>query len=220
MTLPQAIGRAARPGSLSLRAEVAAYKKELIFRAACQAFWEHGYHDTTVEMLAARLDGSKAIFYYYYADKRAVLEEVYRRSLAEAQEIARAALTKELPATSRLLEFARAYVRWVVDNQALVDVFWREERMLSPAKRHEIALEQKRFDDMIAQMLRQGVDEGVFRVRDLTMTARAIAGMATFTSNWWKPGGRVGRDEVAEQFAQLALRLAGAAAAPARSGRP
>ncbi|MBT2304848.1 SDR family oxidoreductase [Variovorax paradoxus] len=68
----------------SMREEVAAYRKDLIVRAASDAFFEHGYYDCTVDMIAERLSGTKAIVYYYFADKHAILEEIYPRAMAEA----------------------------------------------------------------------------------------------------------------------------------------
>lgn len=193
---------------LTMRDEVNAYKKELILRAAVDTFYEHGYHDTTVDMLAERLDGTKAIFYYYYADKRAVLEEIYRRSLSSAQATVQKAVDAGGTPSQMLETFARLYTEWVIDNQRLVGVFWREERTLSPDVRLEVAAEQKKFDDMLARIIKDGVTAGEFRVQDTQTMARAISGMISFIYTWWRPDHRVGREEAAKKYSALALRLA------------
>jgi AcrR family transcriptional regulator len=195
-------------GVITMRDEVNAYKKELILRAAVDTFYEHGYHDTTVDMLAERLDGTKAIFYYYYTDKRAVLEEIYRRSLSSAQAVVQQAIDAGGTPSQTLENFARAYTEWVIDHQRLVGVFWREERTLSKEVRLEVAAEQKKFDDMLARIIKDGVAAGEFRVEDTQTMSRAISGMISFIYTWWRPGHRLGREEAAKKYAALALRLA------------
>lgn len=195
-------------GVIAMRDEVNAYKKDLILRAAVDTFYEYGYHDTTVDMLAERLDGTKAIFYYYYTDKRAVLEEMYRRSLSSAQQVIQQAIDDGGTPSQMLGTFARRYTEWVIDHQRLVGVFWREERTLSREVRMEVAAEQKKFDDLLARIIKDGVAAGEFRVEDPRTMSRAISGMISFIYTWWRAEHRLGREEAAKYYAALALRLA------------
>jgi AcrR family transcriptional regulator len=190
-----------------MREEVNAYKKTLILQAACDTFYEHGYHDTTVDMLAARLSGTKAIFYYYYPDKRAVLDELYRRTLVSALDVLKVVVSDGGTATEVLERFARRYTEWVIDNQKFVAVFWREERTLTKAVRIEIAHEQKRFDDGVAAIIRRGVDAGEFESTDPQSSSRAISGMVSFMYTWWRDGRRMTREAAADYHAELVLRL-------------
>ncbi|WP_454873495.1 TetR/AcrR family transcriptional regulator [Paraburkholderia xenovorans] len=194
----------------SIRNEVGAYKRELILRAACETFFEHGYHDTTVDMIADRLSGSKAIFYYNYADKHAVLEAICKRALGTAQEVVQRAIDSDAAPASMLRTFARHYAEWVIDNQLMVGVFWREERSLSDAARAALAVELKKFDDMVAQIIDRGVASGDFKVDDVHTTSRAISGMISFTYTWWRAGRRLSREDAADYYAMMALRLVGA----------
>jgi AcrR family transcriptional regulator len=196
----------------SMREEVAAYRKDLIVRAASDAFFEHGYHDCTVDMIAERLSGTKAIVYYYFADKHAILEEIYARALAEAQALILQAMEEGGDAQEKLAAFARFYAAWVIDNQRVVGIFWREERSLSSDARAAVAREQKKIDDLVAQIIREGLAEGQFRVQDVQTTARAISGMISFTFTWWRNDRRLSRDEAAEFYARMALRIVGIAA--------
>ncbi|MBT2304860.1 TetR family transcriptional regulator [Variovorax paradoxus] len=193
--------------SANLREEVAAYRKDLILRAACDAFFEHGYHECTVDMIAQRLSGSKAIVYYYFPDKHSILQEIYRRALAEAQALMRSASAEHTDPVEKLAAMARSYARWVIDNQRVVGIFWREVQSLSAEARSAVALEQKRMDDLLAVTLREGASKGVFEVVDVQTTARAIEGMITFAYTWWRDDKRLTRQDAAEQYAQMALRL-------------
>ncbi|MEI6548137.1 MAG: TetR/AcrR family transcriptional regulator [Burkholderiales bacterium] len=191
----------------SMREEVNAYKKDLILRAACETFYDHGYHDTTVDMLAARLSGTKAIFYYYYPDKRAVLDELFSRTFASALEVLHTALEESGTPTETLTRFARRYTEWVIDNQKFVAVFWREECTISKELRITIARQQKRFDDGVATIIRRGVACGEFDSKDPQSTSRAISGMLSFMYTWWRDGRRISRKVAADDNAELILRM-------------
>lgn len=199
----------------SMRDEVSAYRKDLIVRAASEAFFEHGYNDCTVDMIAEKLSGTKAIVYYYFADKRSILEEIFRRALNEAQELIRQAIDEGSDPRAKLAAFARLYGGWVIDNQRVVGVIWREERSLSLEARDSVALGRKAMDDLVALIIREGVSKGQFDVDDVRTTARAISGMISYTYSWWRSGHRLSREDIIEYYAGVALRIVGAA--PPRS---
>ena len=192
-----------------LRDEVTAYRKDLIVRAACDAFFEHGYHDCTVDMIAERLSGTKAIVYYYFADKHSILVEIYRRALHEAQALIRHGMSEGSDPQARLASFAGLYTRWVIDNQRMVGIISREELSLSPEAYVAVAMERKRMDDLVALMIREGVTKNQFRVQDVKTTARAISGMISFTFTWWRDIRRLTREDAAAYYTQMALRLVG-----------
>jgi len=193
-----------------MRDEVIAYRKELIVRAAADAFFDHGYHECTVDMIAERLSGTKAIVYYYFDDKRSILEEIFRRALSEAQEVIRTAIDKGSDPLDKLATFARLYAGWVVDNQRVVGVLWREERSLSPESRQAVALGRREMDDLVALIIREGVSKGQFHVEDVRTTARAISGMISYTYSWWRDDRRLSREDIADYYAVVALRIVGA----------
>jgi len=193
----------------SMRGRLRSLKKELLLRAACEAFYEHGFHDTTVDMITDKLDSTKAVFYYNFKDKQAVLREIYLRALVSAQEVIDSAISTGGSAKEILANIARNYTTWVIENQILVGVFWREERSLLPKHRAEIARAQKKFDDTISTVLTRGVEERSFVISDIQTTSRAISGMISFLYTWWRRDRRIDGAVMAEHYSALALRIAG-----------
>jgi AcrR family transcriptional regulator len=193
----------------NLRDEVIAYRKDLILKAACDAFYEHGYHDCTVDMIAERLSGTKAIVYYYFTDKHSILYELYKRALDEAQYLIHRAATENDDARAKLAAIARSYATWVIGNTRVVGVYWREIQSLSEEARAAVLAEQKKIDDAIAQVIREGVASGAFQSSDVQTTARSIAGMITFTYVWWRNDKRLSAEAAADLYAQMALRVVG-----------
>lgn len=194
---------------INLRDEVVAYRRDRILQAASEAFYEHGYHACTVDMIAERLAGSKAIVYYYFPDKHSILFEIYRRALDEAQALIHHAASEHTNARGKLAAVARAYASWVIENTRTVGVYWREVQSLTEEARATVFAEQKKIDEVFAQAIRQGVADNSFNVDDAQTTARAITGMITFTYAWWRDDKRLSRDDAANSYADMALRLAG-----------
>lgn len=201
--------RSSANGPANMREEVTAYRQDLIVREAAEAFYEHGYHDCTVDMIAERLSGTKAIVYYYFSDKRSILEEIFRRALTEAQEVIRVAIETGSDPRAKLEAFARLYAKWVVDNQHVVAILWREERSISDEARVAVAYGRRTMDDLVALIIREGVSKGQFRVDDVRTTARAISGMISYSYSWWRSDKRITSDELGKFYAEMALRIVG-----------
>ena len=65
------------------------------------------------------------------------------------------------------------------------------------------------MDDLVALIIREGVAKGQFRVQDVQTTARTILGMISYIYSWWRSGHRLSREDTAEFYAQMTLRLVG-----------
>lgn len=193
----------------NLRDEVIAFRKSRILQASCDAFYEHGYHDCTVDMIAERLSGTKAIVYYYFPDKHSILYGIYRHVLEDLQALLKQAATASEQPEVKLSAIARAYARWVMENNRFAAVYWREVQTLSADARSVVAAEQKVIDDLVEQIIRDGVARKVFQVLDVQTTVRAITGMIAFIYAWCTDGKHMTRDETADAYAQMVLRLVG-----------
>jgi AcrR family transcriptional regulator len=193
----------------SMRGKVRSLKTQMLLQAASEVFYEFGYHSATVDMITARLSGSKAIFYYNYKDKQAVLEAIYEKTMADAEIVVKNAISKGGSPVAMLSRITEDYSKWVMDNRLLVGVFWREERNLSTRSRAKTALRQREFDQLIADVLKKGIEAGEFDKGDAQLRSRAISGMITFTYTWWRHTGRIGREELVKEYIELVLRLAG-----------
>lgn len=193
----------------SLRDEVVAFRKGRILQAACDAFYEHGYHECTVDMIADRLSGTKAIVYYYFPDKHSILYGIYCHVLEEIQALLKEAAAASEQPDAKLMAVVRAYARWVMDNHRFAAVYWREVQTLSAEARLVVAAEQKVIDSLVVQIVHEGVASKVFQVPDVHTSARAIAGMIAFIYTGCVDGKHFSHDEAADAYAQIALRIAG-----------
>ena len=84
------------------RSQTREIKREAVIRAAASAFQAHGYHNTTIDRIAATLNVSKPTIYYYVANKEQLLFECFVAGLERIQGAIRRSQRTDRPARERL----------------------------------------------------------------------------------------------------------------------
>jgi TetR/AcrR family transcriptional regulator, cholesterol catabolism regulator len=97
----------------------------------------------------------------------------------------------------------------VLQRQANIAIFFREEKHLAPEALAEITTLRKRFDRTLSKLLTEGVVAGEFVMVDVNVAALAIGGMISWAYTWHRPNGRLPLDELCAQMSELALQMAG-----------
>ena len=86
--------------------------------------------------------------------------------------------------TDRLYRAVVDFAKVVLERQANIAIFFREEKHLAPAALAEITTLRKRFDRMLSQLLTEGVAAGEFEVGG----EAAVAFEIPFEAEWVKTG--------------------------------
>ena len=193
----------------SMREQVMAFKREQILNAAGTLFYELGYQGTTLERVARELGVTKPFIYYHFKDKAEILSEISKRGISRANEVLRASLASEGPATERLYQAVKAIMHTIVHSQRYTAIYFREQKNFDEAIRVPLEKMHREFDELLARLLQDGVDSGEFRVDDLRLASLAIGGMVNWAYSWYREDGRLSEDELCEGMARLALRTAG-----------
>jgi AcrR family transcriptional regulator len=185
-----------------------------IRRVAGELFLRHGYEGTPVTRIAKAAGMTPANLYWYFSSKEQILQAVlvglYRSSFEALQQADRS----DANASERL----QSYVRTLVRTQLSENVedtrfgYLTLQASLDDDATTEIAEWQRAHRTLLKQILRQGIADGSFDIPDLSVVASMVTTSAEYVVLWFKDSGRLSRDEVADLFAALALRVAGARA--------
>lgn len=193
------------------RADSQAIKRERVLTAARDLFYARGYTSTTLDDVAAALGVTKPFIYTYFRGKAELLAALCTPTIALSLDaIANAAAGPGTP-TERLRRAMVDFTKVVLSRQANIAIFFREEKNLAPEALAEITALRKRFDHSLSALLAEGVAAGAFTVPDVSLAALALGGMVSWAYTWHRPEGRLALDALCERFAELALRLVGAA---------
>lgn len=153
-----------------------------------------GVDALSLRELAREIGVSHAAPRRHFRDKGALLDALAIAGFARLEATLRTAVAEPAPTfRDRLVRAAVSYVRFAVDNAALLDLMFT-------GKHESYASEELRrsadacFDSMIG-LVRGGQDTGDLRAADLntqsTVMFATLQGLATLTA-----GGMIGRDEL------------------------
>ncbi|MGE0225916.1 MAG: TetR/AcrR family transcriptional regulator [Acetobacteraceae bacterium] len=197
-----------------MRDEILAFKRERILEEAVKLFYERGFTGTTLDDIAAELGVTKPFIYTHFRSKVDLLAALCKPTIEMSLAAVTAAAAQPGSATDRLHEAVADFTKVVLQRQANIAIYFREEKNLTKQALDEINGLRKHFDRVVSQLLQEGVDAGEFELRDVSLAALAIGGMISWAYTWHRPGGRLTVDEMAARMAELALQMAGATRRP------
>lgn len=184
--------------------------RDQVREAACDAFYEYGYHGASVREIANRRGVSVAALYYHYSSKEDVLADVVVHLVQDVLQAVWQASEDagDMPA-AKLAAAVRTHVLFLIEHRVEGFVANAEFRYLSGEDR-TLAMEmQRRHQRCYAEILEEGTAQGHFDVAASKTTARAIMSMCTAVLSWYVKGENSTPDEIADTYAYLALKLAG-----------
>lgn len=196
--------------SAPLKEEVNALKRERILTEARTLFFERGYQGTTLDAVAERLHVTKPVIYAHWTNKAELLAEICERGTKYSLEaVERAAKATGSP-KQRLAAMVEEMCRVIIEHQANVTVFFREEKHVPAESISRIDAWRSTFDDKLSSLLQAGVEAGEFRVTDVRLTGLAIGGVITWMYAWYRPHGRLSPEELGNRLSRLVLNMVGA----------
>lgn len=205
---PKAAGTAAPVSPwapASAREQQREAKRNAVLQTAAQMFNERGFHATSLDDVAARLNVSKPTLYYYVKSKDEILFECVRTGLQMMQtgiaETSRGGGT----AIEQLMACMRIYGHIVTMDFGMCLIRIGEDP-LPPESRKELRRLKSAIDLEFRRLITAGVAEGTLEPCDPKITAFAIAGALSWIGRWYQPGGEYSAEEVVERIMGTLLR--------------
>ncbi|HXT80901.1 MAG TPA: TetR/AcrR family transcriptional regulator [Acetobacteraceae bacterium] len=195
-----------------MREEILAYKRERILEEAVKLFYERGFNGTTLDDIAAELGVTKPFIYTHFRSKVDLLAALCKPTIEMSLEaVSRAADSAGTPA-ERLHRAIVGFTKVVLQRQANIAIYFREEKNLTRDALDEINALRKQFDRVLSQLLLEGVEAGEFHVPDVDLAALAIGGMISWAYTWHRSSGRLPLEDMGARMAELTLRMVGTSA--------
>ncbi|QES50876.1 TetR family transcriptional regulator [Streptomyces venezuelae] len=191
--------------------EVAPDAARRLLIAAVEAFAARGYHATTTRDIAQRAGMSPAALYIHYKTKEELLHRISRIGHDKALEILTTAAEGPGTAAERLDAAVRSFVRWHAAHHTTARVVQYELDALGPEHRSEIVALRRQSDAAVRGILADGVAAGEFDVPDVSGTTLAVLSLCIDVARWFSTAGNRTPDEVGALYADLVLRMVGAA---------
>lgn len=189
-------------------------KRDAVLHVAAQMFNERGFHATSLDDIAARLNVTKPTLYYYVKNKDAILLACVKKGLDMTLEGIDASRAAGGNAIDQLRACMRTYAEVVTQPFGMCLIRVGDEEVAEPS-RTELRRLKSEIDHAFRRLVEQGVQEGVLAPCDPKMAAFVIAGGLSWIGRWYQPQGAYSADQIIEQCTQLLLQ--GVLARPAHS---
>jgi AcrR family transcriptional regulator len=185
--------------------EHAEAQRHAILMAAAEVFGEKGYRAAKVEEIAARLEVSKPVIYYYFRNKEDLYVEVrVAGTLAGCQRLEQMVAEHEAP-VAILRATARDLVEGLFDplNRAATLIDFGDALSREGVRRIREA--QSRYRSLLRDVIEQGIAEGVLAQGDAHVMALVFMDAVHSVANWYRPGGRLSRAQVVDEVVERAM---------------
>lgn len=142
-------------------------RKNAILRAARKLFFDKGFKSVTVDSIAAKAELSKGSIYLYFDSKEEIYAQILIADTVEFHKSINNFYTKQAPASSLLLDFAKVYVDYFLNDKELFRIFMAfmlrpDQLNLTEEQRNHLLAMTNENIQIIAKILQKGVDSGEF----------------------------------------------------------
>lgn len=182
-----------------------------IYEESVGLFYELGYHSATLRQIAKRVGVETPALYNYFSSKEELLFTIVSRTMHDLIEAGRSATAEAGDPVQELRLFMEHVVRFHGSRRIEAGVTDSEFRHLGPQLRKKAIGMRDEFQRILEDILHRGIREGRFEVADVKVTGYAMLTMGSYVALWYRPEGRLSLDEIARHYAELALRMVGAA---------
>jgi AcrR family transcriptional regulator len=177
-------------------------KREAVIRTAARAFNARGYHNTSLDDIAATLEVTKPTLYYYVENKEQLLFECFCAGLEPVRAAFRDARASDQSARERLHAVLLRYAQAIASEFGWCMVRAEDQDLSDDMRTHVKALKSE-IDQGIRRLLREGIADGSIAECDPKMTAFALAGALNWIAHWYRDNQPQSAAQIAAAFVAL-----------------
>lgn len=184
------------------RSRTRAAKRDAVLRAAVQTFNERGFHQTSLDDVAARLGISKPTIYHYLGNKDQVLLECVTIGLNQLLEAAEASRSAPGTGADRLIAFLIAYAKINMDDFGRCVIRTADEA-LGPESRERFRALKRKIDTALRGLIGEAMADGSIAPCDPKMLAFTLAGALNWPARWHEADGGQSPEDIARQLVAI-----------------
>ncbi len=180
------------------------YNIDALLDVAVRVFLRRGYDGASLDQVAAAAGITKASIYYHVDGKEALLKLGVARALDALFAVLDEPAAREGRALTRLRHVVRRTVEITVARLPEVALLLR---VRGNTETERWVLDQRRrFDRLIAEIVAEAQAGGELR-RDIdaALATRLLFGMLNSITEWYRPEGGMGGEEIAEAAIKIAF---------------
>lgn len=165
---------------------------------AAHTFVERGFDATSVNDIAAAVGITKAGLYHYITSKESLLYDIITHGLDAMAEDVVAPTRAIRDPEARFRDIVLRHARLATCHDGVITLLIDEVHALPAAQRRKVNQRRKAYFDYLRDTLRQLQAAGRLQDIDVTVAAFSVIGAILWLPQWFRPGGRLSSEEVAQ----------------------
>ena len=180
-------------------------RREELLRASARLFREKGFDGTTIRDISTAAGMHSGSPFYHFKTKQDILVAVMEQGLGEGLRGLEEAMATPGSAEQKFTRMIRAQIGTILeDGNDFIPVLLYDWRSLTPENRRRIVELKDRYDALWQQVIDELKRDG-HMPGDPQLVRLLILGAVNWTGTWYRTGGRLSLDDVAEGAARLFL---------------
>lgn len=179
--------------------------KEKIKDAAIDLFYKKGYFAASLSDVANSIGIRKASIYHHYPSKESLLLSILQTTLEDLTVNLDDRLEGIEGVEEKLRVAVRSHIQFHIERQKEVLIADSELRGLSPENYQLAAAARDSYEHRIQAIIMEGMTAGVWAKGDFKVLSYAILTMCTAVAIWFKPEGRLSKDEIARIYEEFII---------------
>ncbi len=184
-------------------------RRDAIVSAAARLFADKGFRATTVRDIAEEAGVLSGSLYAHIETKEDLYLEIVRRAAADFSSAVGPWARETLDPIDKLAAMIRAHMGVMSASKAWARVYLDDDSQLPEETRIAARQLRREYERWWDQVLREGMEQGIFRVPDETLARLFILSALNGMSRWFRPEGRLSAEEIAEIYVLLVRRVLG-----------
>jgi TetR/AcrR family transcriptional regulator, cholesterol catabolism regulator len=176
-----------------------------LLAAATRLFRMRGFHATSMRDLGQALAMNRGSLYHYIAAKDDLLWTILTRAFDVLEARVVPILQSEAPPVDRLRGAIHEHLRVAAAHADELSLIQIELRSLSAERRAEMIARRDAYERLWRDAISAGIADGSLRSFDVRLAGIGILSACNWFTQWYRPDGALGVDEVAERFSDLFL---------------
>jgi TetR/AcrR family transcriptional regulator, cholesterol catabolism regulator len=174
-------------------------------QAAARLFSEKGYDATTVRDIAEAVQLQSGSLFFHFSSKEEILLSVLEHGTHRALEILDRYLEAAKTPEEKLSAVLHGHLKALLEEERnAFTVVLYDWRTLSPATRREVVAMRDEYESHLGRALDEVAQGGLIQ-GDTHLFRLFLLGALNWTIRWYKPGGDLTVDELADHFLALLL---------------
>ncbi|MDO9535353.1 MAG: TetR/AcrR family transcriptional regulator [Bacillota bacterium] len=183
--------------------EIEGGKREEILDAAAKLFKKKGYIGTSIRDITSAVGILRGSIYSHFESKEQIFLKILHRGVDSLLNGAEDIIAKQLSPIDTLRDLIQNHLMHIMENNNSLVIFMQDGENIQAEQITHYMEKRDRYENILRNVLEEGIKEGVFPELNIRFTGFALLGMCNWVIHWFDPKGPNSPEEISKYMSSL-----------------